>query len=147
LGVTFQNNGLYAAHIQNVVDKCHKHLNMMRFLKGTSWGASKSPLLTIYRSLVWSILEYGMEAYFFSGVPGNEIADSLAKLATFDSQHQDLGEIRLKTVNTSVRFADICQHLRDHFDNVWNAKYESDMKGTSYKAIFPWREKEDLRLI
>jgi len=38
----------------------------MRFLKGTSWGASKSPLLAIYRCLVPSILEYGMEAYFFS---------------------------------------------------------------------------------
>ena len=38
----------------------------MRFLKGTSWGASKSPLLTIYRCLVRSLLEYGMEAYFFS---------------------------------------------------------------------------------
>jgi len=65
LGVTFQSNGMYTANIQYVVDKCHKRLNMMRFLKGTSWGARKSPLLAIYRCLVPSILECGMEAYFF----------------------------------------------------------------------------------
>ena len=35
-------------------------------LKGTSWGAGKRPLLTVYRSLVRSVIEYGMEAYFFA---------------------------------------------------------------------------------
>ena len=40
-----------------------------------------------------------------------------------------------------------CQHLRDHFDDVWNTQYQSDPKGTSYKAVFPRRRKEDLRLL
>jgi len=81
------------------------------------------------------------------GVPGNEIADSLAKLATSNNRHQDIGQIRLKTVNTCVSFADICQHLPDHFDNVWNAQYQSDPKRTSYKAVFPQQRKETLRVV
>ena len=35
-------------------------------LKGTSWGAGKRPLLTVYRSLVRSVIEYGMKAHFFA---------------------------------------------------------------------------------
>jgi len=46
-------------------------------LKGTSWGARKSPLLTIYQCLVRALLEYGMEAYFFSA---RSHMDSLVKL-------------------------------------------------------------------
>ena len=59
LGLTFQRNGSYLKHVQNVAAKC-------RMLKGTSWGAGKRSLLTVYRSLVRSAIEYGMEAYFFT---------------------------------------------------------------------------------
>ena len=81
------------------------------------------------------------------GTPGNETADSSAKMATSGNRHGDVDQVRIKTVNTCVSFADICRHLRDHFDNVWNAPYQSDPKGTSYKAVFPQRRKEDLRLV
>jgi len=43
-------------------------------LTGTSWGAATSLLLHIYRALIRSVLECGMEAYFFSS------ASSLEKL-------------------------------------------------------------------
>jgi len=36
------------------------------WLKGTSWDAGKRPLLAVYRSLVRSVIEYGVEAYFFA---------------------------------------------------------------------------------
>ena len=81
------------------------------------------------------------------GVPGNEISDSLSRLATSNNRHQDVCQIRLKTVNNCVSYADICQNLRDHFDNVWKTQYQCDPNGTSYKAVFPRRRKEDLRLV
>jgi len=40
----------------------------LRMLKGTSWGASKQPLLSLYRTFIWPVIEYGMEAYFFSAL-------------------------------------------------------------------------------
>jgi len=64
LGLMFQRNGSYLTHIQKVVAKCRARLNVIRMLKGTSWGAGKRPLLAVYRSLVRSVIEYGVEAYF-----------------------------------------------------------------------------------
>ena len=43
LGITFQSNGLYTTHKQNVVAKCHKRLNMMMFSRGTSRGQANPP--------------------------------------------------------------------------------------------------------
>jgi len=66
LGLTFKQNWSYSKHVQNVAAKCRARLNVIRMLKGTSWGAGKRSLLTAYRSLVRSVIEYGMEAYFFT---------------------------------------------------------------------------------
>jgi len=66
LGVTFQRNGTYNSHIHQIHSKCLKRLNVLRLLTGTTWSAAKQPLLNIYRALVRSVLEYGMEAFFFS---------------------------------------------------------------------------------
>ena len=66
LGVTFQRNGSYSKHVQNVAPKFRSHLNVIRMLTGTSWGAGKRSLLTVYRLIVRSVIEYGMEAYFFT---------------------------------------------------------------------------------
>ena len=81
------------------------------------------------------------------GIPGNELADSLVKMATSDNRDRDVGQVSHKTVNTCVSFADICQHLRAHYDHVWNARYQSDPKEKSYKAVYPRRRKEDLQLV
>jgi len=56
LGFTFQRNGSYSTHIQKVVAKCRARLIVIRMLKGTSWGAGKRLLLTVYRSLVRSVI-------------------------------------------------------------------------------------------
>ena len=56
LGLTFQRNGSYSTHIQKVVAKCRARLIVIRMLKGTSWGAGKRLLLTVYRSLVRSVI-------------------------------------------------------------------------------------------
>jgi len=60
----FQRNGSYSTHMLKVVAKCRAWLNVIRMLKGASWGAGKRLLLTVCRSLVRSVMEYGMEAYF-----------------------------------------------------------------------------------
>ena len=66
LGIIFQENGLYNAHVSYVHDKCFKRINLLWMLKGTSWGVSKDPLFCIYRALIRPIIECGMEIYFNS---------------------------------------------------------------------------------
>ncbi|XP_077975317.1 uncharacterized protein LOC144431279 [Styela clava] len=68
LGVYFDRRLNYKRHIEYVVQKCSKRINLLRLLIGTSWGANKSPLLSLYRSLVRPIIEYGMEAYFSASI-------------------------------------------------------------------------------
>jgi len=62
VGVAFQRSGSYSLHIHKAAAICRDRLNAIRLLKGASWGAGKRPLLTVYRSLVRSVIEYGMES-------------------------------------------------------------------------------------
>ena len=84
--LTFQRNGTYSKHVQNVAVKCRARLNVIRMLKCTSWGAGKRSLLTVCRSLVRSVIEYGSEAYFFTSPnllkPLHKIQNDVLRLCT-----------------------------------------------------------------
>ena len=49
LGVFFQanRNYRYNKHINYISEKCQRRMNVLRYIKGTSWGASKLPMLTL----------------------------------------------------------------------------------------------------
>src|SRR5271163_426393 len=64
LGVTFDRRLSWKSHITDVVDRTKKAYNLMRSLSGHSWGASKKALLTIYKALVHSRLDYGCETFY-----------------------------------------------------------------------------------
>ena len=59
LGMFFDSKLSWTEHCKYVVTKCKKRLNLMRSLTGTTWGASKTCLLTVYRTLIRSVLDYG----------------------------------------------------------------------------------------
>ena len=58
------------------MDKSKSKINLLRSLTGYAWGANKTALIRIYRTLVRSRLEYGSEIF-------NTASDStLTKLNT-----------------------------------------------------------------
>ena len=63
LGLIFDAKLTWAEHINYLTNRCKKRLNLMRAVAGTTWGASKKSLLTIYRTLIRSVLDYGSIAY------------------------------------------------------------------------------------
>lgn len=63
LGVTFDRELTYREHIINLANKARKTINILRFLKGKSWGANTKILRTLYMSLVRSQLCYGQEVF------------------------------------------------------------------------------------
>jgi ribonuclease HI len=63
LGVIFDERLNWGSHINYIADRCKKRLNLMRCLSGTSWGASKTCLMIIYKCLIRSVLDYGCSAY------------------------------------------------------------------------------------
>jgi len=44
-------------------NKCLKALNLLRVVANTKWGSDEKTLLHLYRSLIWSKLEYGAVVY------------------------------------------------------------------------------------
>ena len=58
LGILFYTP-CFIPHIKYLKAKCLKALNLLKVLSQTSWGADRTTLLKLYRSLVWSKLDYG----------------------------------------------------------------------------------------
>ena len=63
LGVYFDTTLTWAEHIEKVVGKCKKVLNVMRCLTGKEWVDGRSSLRTIYVELIRSVIDYGSKAY------------------------------------------------------------------------------------
>jgi ribonuclease HI len=63
LGVIFDKKLTWQPHIDYIVTKCKKRINLLRSTSGTNWGASTKALLTIYRTLIRPIIEYADISY------------------------------------------------------------------------------------
>ncbi len=63
LGIVFDARLTWAGHIEKVIVKCKKVLNVMRCLTGVDWGASRQSLREIYVALIKSVIDYGCIAY------------------------------------------------------------------------------------
>ena len=63
LGVIFDRKLSFIPHIDYSKGKCHKALQPLRVVAHTDWGADKSTLLKLYKSLVRSKLDYGCFIY------------------------------------------------------------------------------------
>ena len=58
LSVLFDNKLTYKDHINDIVSRCKKRLNLLKALCGQNWGASPETILYTYRSFIRPILEY-----------------------------------------------------------------------------------------
>lgn len=63
LGLIFDKKLNWSEHIDYIIERCNKRLNLMRMLAGSQYGASKRCLLTIYKALIRSVIDYGAIAY------------------------------------------------------------------------------------
>ena len=63
LGMTMDQSLTWESHVKYITDKCKKRINLMKSLAGTRWGAGKRSQLTLFRSLIRSVIEYGAVAY------------------------------------------------------------------------------------
>ena len=58
LGVFFDRRMTWLPHIEHISAKCTKSLNILRCVSGSNWGANKHILLTLYKALILSYLDY-----------------------------------------------------------------------------------------
>ncbi|GFT92348.1 putative RNA-directed DNA polymerase from transposon BS [Trichonephila clavipes] len=55
-------------HIDNIVFKARKRLNILRYISGRDWGADAGTLRNTYISLIRPIMEYGVPVYCSASV-------------------------------------------------------------------------------
>ena len=59
MGITFDAKFTFDEHIEDIVTRAKKRLNLLKALRGQSWGASPQTILYSYRTYIRPILEYG----------------------------------------------------------------------------------------
>ena len=59
LGIIFDEQLTFKAHIEDIVSRCKKRLNLLKALRGKSWGAHPSTLMYTYKVFIRPLLEYG----------------------------------------------------------------------------------------
>jgi hypothetical protein len=59
LGVLFDAKCTWNAHITYLKQKCQMRINFLRSICGTWWGAHPGDLITLYKTTILSVLEYG----------------------------------------------------------------------------------------
>ena len=63
LGLIFDRNLSFVPHILYLKKKCQKARNLLKVVAHQHWGADKDTILTLYRALVRSKLDYGSAVY------------------------------------------------------------------------------------
>ena len=63
LGLIFDCKLSFIPHFKYLKAKCLKALNLLKVLSHTNWGADRTVLLQLYRSLIRSKLDYGSIVY------------------------------------------------------------------------------------
>ena len=96
LGLIWDTKLTFEPHIKYLKARCKKSLNILKVLSRTEWGADRTTLLKLYRSLVRSKLDYGYIVY------GSASKTALAKLDPVHKQglHLSLGAIRSSPVES-----------------------------------------------
>ena len=82
LGVTFDSQLRFRAHIDHTKRKVEKRLNAMKALAGTNWGCRGQTLRTLYKTFIQPIALYGSSTFVqFASQSNREMLDRSAKAA------------------------------------------------------------------
>lgn len=63
LGLTFDNKLKWGFHINAVVTKCEKALNILRIITKVRWGSDFSTAMSVYKAYIRSVIDYGCSLY------------------------------------------------------------------------------------
>lgn len=64
LGVVFSSTLSWTPHLENLVKKAQSAINLIKTIKGETWGNNTKLLLTLHQALVRSNISYGQECFY-----------------------------------------------------------------------------------
>ena len=138
LGIIFDRKLSFIPHIKYLKAKCLKALNLLKVLSHTNWGADRTVLLQLYRSLIRSKLDYGSDTVHHQGL---RLALGAFRTSPVESLYVEAEEpsLYLRREKLALQYAirlaanpsnptfkvtfapHISQDLIDHYDNKPNA--------------------------
>jgi len=77
LGVVFDSHLTWKQHVDSLLQRATRGLNLMRCISGTSWGSNKDTLLLIYKSVILSNFDYCCFTYANSSLSNCKRLDSV----------------------------------------------------------------------
>ena len=133
VGLTWDSKLTFEPHIKYLKAWYQKSLNIPKVLSRTEWGADRTTLLKLYRSLVRSKLDYSCIVY------GSASKTALAKLDPVHSQglHLSLGAFRSSPVDSETEYLKLNpgrENLRNQ-NNMAVVEAVFDIKHTYYSEL------------
>jgi len=133
LGVILDAKLTWKPHIEYLITKTKNSLNLMKCISGASWGASKDILLTLYKTLILSHLDYCCFAYAEASTKNLKKLDSIQYKALLIA----VGGIKGTALNALLGE---CGELplkirRDKFIIKYLLKLKHFPKNTAYKVM------------
>ena len=108
LGVRFDSKLTWSVHIDSIIDKCKKRINLLRCVSGTPWGSKYEILMMIYKGLILSILDYGSEMYDSACISLTKKLDSIQyralKIITGTIHNLSLEALQVLTGELPLRY-------------------------------------------
>lgn len=118
----------FGVHIQKLIEKCKKGINVLRCLSGADWGASCQSLKRIYYAVIRSNIDYGSMVYSSANktllkkiqVIQNQalrICCGAFRSSPVVSLQVELGELSLEQRRLQLRmryWSGVCGHLESH---------------------------------
>lgn len=146
LGMIFDQKLSWKTHIDMLVSKCKRKINILRCLTGTTWGSSSKMLLIVYKALIRSLLDFGCEAYDSAPSSVKQPLDSIQyqslricagalPLTSLEALQTELGEMPLDLRRQML--ADILrQKIAMHRDHPVNANHNWQMDILKHQKNF-----------
>ena len=101
LGMHYDQNLTWQQHINELIIKCNRDLNLLKNIKGLKWGADQDTLLIIYRALIRSKLDYGCQLYATANITLLKKLDKIQaqalKICTSSRKHTSKEEMQILT--------------------------------------------------
>ena len=124
-----------ATHITYLKAKCLKALNLLKALSHTSWGADRTTLLKLYRSLVRSKLDYGCIIY------GSARKSYLQMLDPIYNQGLRLALVAFKTSPGASLYVEADEpslySRREKLSLQYAIRLAANQSNPAYKVTFP----------
>ncbi|XP_062706171.1 uncharacterized protein LOC134287690 [Aedes albopictus] len=124
LGIWFDSKLNWNTHIIHIQKVCSRRINFLRTITGTWWGANPSDLITLYKTTIRSVMEYGCFTFgsaaqiHFSKLERIQYRCLRICLKLMNSTHTQSIEVLAGIVPLKIRFQELnCKFLINCFAN------------------------------